>query len=191
MNALELPRLIAALHYAAVQHRDQRRKDEDETPYINHPISLLHILNVEAGIADPDVLIAAVLHDVIEDCSGPHQIYISERREEIRAQFGEAVLALVEAVTDDKSLPKEARKLRQVEKAPHLPIGAKLVKLADKTSNLRDIASTPPADWSTERRAAYFDWAERVVAGLRGSHAGLEELFDEALAARGDRVASP
>lgn len=180
MDTLDLPRLIAALHYAAHQHRDQRRKDEDATPYINHPISLLHILNVEAGITDPDVLIAAVLHDVIEDCSGPHRMYIDERRREIREQFGDSVLHLVECVTDDKALSKEQRKLKQVEKAPHLPHGAKLVKLADKTANLRDIAATPPADWPAERISAYFDWAAKVVDGLRGAHAGLEELFDEA-----------
>lgn len=190
MNALQLPRLIAALHYAAHQHRDQRRKDEEETPYINHPIALLHILNVEAGVADPDVLIAAVLHDVIEDCSGPHQMYVEERRREIREQFGESVLVLVEAVSDDKSLSKEQRKQHQVDHAAHLPPGAKLIKLADKTANLRDIASIPPANWSPERIDAYFDWAGRVVAALRGTHAGLEELFDEALAARGDRAAS-
>ncbi len=183
MDTLELPRLIAALHYAADQHRDQRRKDEDETPYINHPIALLHILNVEAGVTDPDVLVGAVLHDVIEDCSGPHQMYIEERRAEIEARFGAAVLALVEAVTDDKSLAKEERKKRQVDKAPHIPHGAKLIKLADKTANLRDIVAAPPASWSPERIEAYFDWAGRVAAGLRGCHPALEELFDEAWAA--------
>jgi len=185
MDTHDLPRLIAALHYAAHQHRDQRRNDEDETPYINHPISLLHVLNVEAGITDRDVLIAAVLHDIIEDCSGPHQMYIEDRRSEIREQFGDTVLLLVDGVTDDKSLSKEARKQRQIEKGPHLPLGAKLVKLADKTVNLRDITATPPADWSPERRTAYFDWAAKVVEGLRGSHAGLEELFDEAWVGRG------
>ena len=184
MNPLDLPRLISALTYAAHQHRDQRRKDEGETPYINHPITLLHILNVEAGITDPDVLIAAVLHDVIEDCSGPHQMYIDDRRREIREQFGEAVLALVEAVTDDTSMPRHERKQHQVDHAPSLPIGARLVKLADKTANLRDIVAIPPAGWSPEKIDAYFDWAERVVEGLRGSHAGLEELFDEALTGR-------
>jgi len=184
MDTLELPRLIAALHYAAHQHRDQRRKDEDETPYINHPIALLHILNVEAGVTHADVLIGAVLHDVIEDCSGPHQMYIEERRAEIHARFGEPVLALVEAVTDDKSLARDERKQRQVEHAALLPHGAKLIKLADKTANLRDIVSAPPAGWSPEKIEAYFDWAARVVDGLRGSHAALEELFDEAWAAQ-------
>jgi guanosine-3',5'-bis(diphosphate) 3'-pyrophosphohydrolase len=184
MDTLELPRLIAALHYAAHQHRDQRRKDEDETPYINHPIALLHILNVEAGVTDADVLIGAVLHDVIEDCSGPHQMYIEDRREEIRARFGEPVLVLVEAVTDDKTQTRDERKQRQVEHAAQIPHGAKLIKLADKTANLRDIASMPPAGWSPEKIQDYADWSARVVAGLRGSHAGLEELFDEAWAAQ-------
>ena len=184
MDTLELPRLIAALHYAAHQHRDQRRKDEDETPYINHPIALLHILNVEAGVTDADVLIGAVLHDVIEDCSGPHQMYIEDRREEIRARFGESVLVLVEAVTDDKTLTRDERKQRQVEHAAQISHGAKLIKLADKTANLRDIASMPPAGWSPEKIEDYADWSARVVAGLRGSHAGLEELFDEAWAAQ-------
>ena len=186
MDTLQLPRLIAALHYAAHQHRDQRRKDEDATPYINHPIALLHILNVEAGVTDPDVLIGAVLHDVIEDCSGPHQMYIEDRRAEIGARFGDIVLALVESVTDDKSTSKDERKQRQVDKAPHIPHGAKLIKLADKTANLRDIIAAPPANWSPERISAYFDWARRVAEGLRGCHPALEELFDEAWAAQGN-----
>ncbi len=188
MDTLELPRLIAALHYAAHQHRDQRRKDEDETPYINHPIALLHILNVEAGVTDADVLIGAILHDVLEDCSGPHQMYIEERRAEIRDRFGEPVLVLVEAVTDDKSLARDERKQRQIEHAAHIPLGAKLIKLADKTANLRDIVAAPPASWSPEKVEAYADWAARVVDGLRGSHAALEELFDEAWAARGPAI---
>lgn len=173
-------KLVRALHYATEQHRNQRRKDEDATPYINHPISLLHILNVEAGIEDNDILIAALLHDVIEDCSGPHQMHIELRRQEIREQFGETVLSYVEAVTDDKALPKAERKQAQVDHAAHIPHGAKLVKIADKTANLRDIANNPPANWSPERKTEYFAWAKQVVDVVRGSHAELEGLFDEA-----------
>ena len=173
-------KLVRALHYATEQHRNQRRKDEAASPYINHPISLLHILNVEAGIEDNNVLIAALLHDVIEDCSGPHQMHIQMRREEIREQFGETVLSFVEAVTDDKALPKAERKQVQVDHAAHIPHGAKLVKIADKTANLRDIANHPPASWSPERKTEYFAWAKQVVDVVRGSHAGLEALFDQA-----------
>ncbi len=88
-------------------------------------------------------------------------------------------------VTDDKCLPKARRKEVQVEHAPHISTKAKLVKLADKICNLRDIAASPPADWSRERKAEYFDWAARVVAGLRGTHPPLEAVFDKALAMRG------
>ena len=173
-------KLVRALHYATEQHRNQRRKDEAASPYINHPISLLHILNVEAGIEDNNVLIAALLHDVIEDCSGPHQMHIELRREEIREQFGDTVLNFVEAVTDDKGLPKAERKQAQVDHAAHIPHGAKLVKIADKTANLRDIANHPPANWSPERKTEYFAWAKQVVDVVRGSHARLEALFDQA-----------
>lgn len=177
-----LPRLIAALDYAAGQHRDQRRKGAEAAPYINHPIALLRILAVEAGIDDADVLTAAVLHDVIEDCSGPQQECIAQRRAEIASQFGACVLAIVEAVTDDKALPKAARKQAQVAHAALLPRAAKLVKLADKTANVRDIANSPPQGWEAERIAAYFDWAQSVVDAMRGADAQLEALFDAALA---------
>ena len=173
-------KLVRALHYATDQHRNQRRKDEDASPYINHPISLLHILNVEAGIEDNDVLIAALLHDVIEDCSGPHQMHIELRRQEIREQFGEIVLSYVEAVSDDKALSTAERKLAQVEHAAHIPYSAKLVKIADKTANLRDISNHPPANWSPERKTEYFAWAKQVVDVMRGNHAALEALFDQA-----------
>jgi len=175
-----MARIIDALAYAADQHRDQRRKGAEAAPYINHPIALLRILSVEAGIDDPDVLVAAALHDVIEDCSGRQQEHIEQRRSEIRERFGADVLALVEALTDDKALPKPERKRQQIEHSAHLPYKAKLVKLADKTANLRDIARCPPQHWEPERVSAYFDWAAEVVTQLRGTHAGLEEVFDRA-----------
>jgi len=178
-----LQRLAGALHYAAHQHRNQRRKGEEGLPYINHPITLLHILAVEAGVTDPDILCAAVLHDVIEDCAET-PAERNARAAEIGSQFGAAVLSLVQEVTDDKDLSKAERKRKQVEHAAHLSHGAKLVKLADKTANLRDVAVCPPADWSLDRRREYFDWAHEVVAAIGPAHAKLRPLFDEAFAAR-------
>ena len=174
-------RVLDALAFAAHAHRHQRRKDEHRTPYINHPIALMRILGVEAGIDDPDVLCAAALHDYIEDCcGGDGEATVEQGKTLVRDRFGDQVLAYVLAVTDDKTLPKAERKRAQVEHAAHIPHGAKLVKLADKTANLRDIASTPPADWSVGRRREYFDWAQTVVAQVRGTHAALESLFDAA-----------
>ncbi len=179
----DLQRLAAALQYAARCHRNQRRKNEDQDPYINHPISLLHVLAVEAHITDGDVLCAALLHDVIEDCArSPEER--AERAREIEQHFGVRVLQIVEEVTDDKTTTKAERKRAQVEHAKHLTHAAKLVKLADKTANLRDVVHSPPAGWPLRRRREYFDWANEVVQAIGPAHAKLRSLFNEAFAAR-------
>ena len=165
-----LGRLVKAVAFAADKHRNQRRKDAEASPYINHPIALANVLANEGGVDDVTVLCAAVLHDTIEDTE--------TTPEELQAIFGPKVASVVMEVTDDKSLEKSLRKQRQVEHAPHISTEAKLVKLADKISNLRDILTSPPADWSADRKRDYFDWAARVVTGLRGAHPALEAVFD-------------
>lgn len=167
-----LPLIIDALAFASHAHRDQRRKGAEASPYISHPIALARILVVEGGIEDPVVIAAALLHDTIEDCN--------VTQAELEAQFGAEVAGIVVEVTDDKSLPKARRKELQVEHAMHLSQRGKLVKLADKIANVRDIADHPPSDWSADRRREYVRWATRVVDGLRGAHPGLEMLFDDA-----------
>ena len=168
--------LVHAAAFASFKHRKQRRKDVEATPYINHPLALAEVLAREGGVRDPVVLVAALLHDTIEDTE--------TTCEELVEQFGVEVADIVVEVTDDKSLPKAERKRRQVEHAPQLSARARLVKLADKICNLRDVAAAPPADWALERRQGYFDWAKSVVDGLRGAHAEMERLFDEAYARR-------
>ena len=164
---------VKAVAFAADKHRTQRRKDADASPYINHPIALANVLANEGGVTDVVVLSAAVLHDTIEDTN--------TTAEELTAIFGAKITATVLDVTDDKSLDKHDRKQRQIEHAPHISKEAKLVKLADKICNLRDILAAPPADWSPERKQGYFDWAAKVVAGVRGVHPELEALFDALL----------
>jgi guanosine-3',5'-bis(diphosphate) 3'-pyrophosphohydrolase len=171
-----LQEVIRALAFAADKHRRQRRKDREASPYINHPIDLANILANEAGVDDPIVLCAAVLHDTVEDTDTTPA--------EIAAAFGAEVSALVAEVTDDKSLPKEERKRLQEVHAPGATFRAQQVKLADKISNLRDLAERPPANWDLDRKRAYFDWAKRVVDGVRGRHARLEALFDAAYQGR-------
>lgn len=166
--------LVKAVAFAADKHRTQRRKDADASPYINHPIALANVLANEGGITDVVVLSAAVLHDTIEDTN--------TTAEELTAIFGPKITATVLDVTDDKALDKHVRKQRQIEHAPHISREAKLVKLADKICNLRDILASPPADWSPERKQGYFDWAAKVVAGVRGVHPELEAVFDGLLA---------
>ena len=169
-----LPLIIGALNFAAHEHRDQVRKGVHPTPYIHHPIALAHILTVEGGVLDPVVIAAALLHDTIEDC----EVLPTH----LAQLFGQEVADVVSEVTDDKSLPKARRKELQVEHAPHASPRAKLVKLADKIANVRDIGQCPPADWSEERRYEYAHWAKRVVDGLRGTHPVLEAAFDDAYA---------
>jgi len=168
--------VLKALAFAAEKHRDQRRKDREASPYINHPIDLANILVNEAGVSDPRVVIAAILHDTVEDTA--------TTPDELAAAFGEDVAAIVAEVTDDKALPKEERKRLQEEHAPHASPRAQQVKLADKISNLRDLSRSPPASWDLERKRAYFDWAKRVVDGVRERHPRLSALFDEAYQAK-------
>jgi guanosine-3',5'-bis(diphosphate) 3'-pyrophosphohydrolase len=174
LNGLEL--VLDALDFAASKHRDQRRKDANASPYINHPIQLARVLAVEGKIIDEQVIAAAILHDTIEDTE--------TTPDELKHRFGITVASVVEEVTDDKSLPKAVRKQLQIDHAPHVSRRAKLVKLADKICNVRDILESPPADWSLQRKAEYFDWAKKVVDGVRGTAPALEAIFDELYAKR-------
>ena len=164
-------KLLFAIAFAADRHRHQKRKDVDSSPYINHPIGLANVLANEAGIEDERVLIAAILHDTVEDTE--------TSATELVRHFGQEISDIVLEVTDDKTLQKAERKRLQIEHAATLTRRAKLVKLADKICNLRDIISRPPAGWSEDRKQEYFSWAKAVVDGLRGVHPELERLFDE------------
>jgi guanosine-3',5'-bis(diphosphate) 3'-pyrophosphohydrolase len=166
--------ILKALDFAAVKHRDQRRKDAQASPYINHPIALANVLVSEGGVPEPVVIAAALLHDTLEDTQTTSA--------ELRGAFGEAITRVVEEVTDDKNLLKAERKRLQIEHAATISREAKLVKLADKICNVRDMANHPPAKWDLARRREYFEWAKAVVDRMRGVHPALERKFDEAYA---------
>jgi len=167
----ELALLLKALAFAAHKHRDQRRKDAQASPYINHPIALADVLVNEGGVADVEVICAALLHDTLEDTATTH--------EELGNAFGSRIARIVAEVSDDKALARAERKRLQVVHAASLSHEAKLVKLADKICNLRDVAERPPAKWDRLRQREYFDWAKQVIDGLRGAHPRLEAAFDE------------
>lgn len=167
----DLPKLLKAISFAAKKHSTQKRKGADEQPYINHPLEVINLLANVGKIEDYNILIAAVLHDTVEDTE--------TTEEEITDFFGADVCGMVLEVTDDKSLPKAERKQKQIEHAPHLSNGAKCIKLADKISNIRDVSENPPDGWSETRRREYVEWGEKVVAGLRGANENLEKHFDE------------
>ena len=173
----ELKLLIKALTFAADRHRNQRRKNVDAFPYINHPISLVNILCNEVHITDINLICSALLHDTVEDTE--------TTAEELRTEFGPVISNIVMEVTDDKSIAaRQERKQLQIEHASHISDQAKLLKLADKISNLRDLSIDPPATWSLQRQRDYFDWAKQVIDQLRGTHSKLEKLFDQAYSRR-------
>lgn len=163
--------ILKAADQAARWHVDQRRKGSKREPYINHLLEVAALV-AEAKPDDTELIIAALLHDAIEDQG--------KTREEIASLFGYRVADLVVELSDDKQLEKSERKRLQVVNAPHKSRDAKVIKLADKTSNLRSLAASPPTDWPDERMLAYITWADDVVAGLRGASDHLEARFDDA-----------
>jgi len=164
-----------ALDFAARKHSKQRRKGEAAEPYVNHLAEVARLVAEATEGRDTVAVLAALLHDTIEDTG--------TTREELEREFGPEVAAVVAEVTDDKSLPKPERKRLQVETAPRKSARARLIKIADKTSNLRTIAASPPVGWDLKRQREYFDWATRVVDGCRGVNPSLEREFDAAHAA--------
>jgi guanosine-3',5'-bis(diphosphate) 3'-pyrophosphohydrolase len=172
--------ILKALEFAAQRHKNQFRKGEDRPPYINHPIQVASLLINEGGEDDPVLLVAAILHDVIEDTvDSPEEE--DALKNEIASLFGDEVLSITLEVTDDMSLRKSDRKLMQIENAPKLSIRAKKLKVADKILNVRDITYHPPEGWHIDRILEYFDWSEKVVAGLKGVNQKLEDMFYETL----------
>ena len=165
--------ILKAAHFAAQKHRDQRRKDEEVSPYINHPISVAKIISEIGNVEDPEVLAAALLHDTIEDTK--------TTPEELIDNFGERVCSLVQEVTDDKTLLRQTRKDLQIQHAPQLSEGAILIKLGDKISNVTDITHTPPTNWDRSRCLEYFDWAERVINNCPKVNTSLEKYFKDSI----------
>ena len=169
----DLQDFLRAAAFAAGKHRLQKRTDADASPYINHPIEVAAILANDGEVTDPVTLVAAVLHDTLEDTK--------TTPEELATTFSPTIRDLVQELTDDKRLPKPERKARQVAGAPRLSARAKLIRIADKMANVRDVTHHPPAHWDLARRQGYLDWAEQVVAGCRGVNPRLEAACDHVL----------
>jgi guanosine-3',5'-bis(diphosphate) 3'-pyrophosphohydrolase len=173
VSPLDAAELLRAATFAATKHRDQRRKDAGASPYINHPLSVAYVLAFDGGVQDQSILVAALLHDTVEDTE--------TTLDELEEAFGSAVRGIVDEVTDDKSLPKGKRKALQIEHAPLGSTAAKQLKIADKICNIRDIVDCPPADWSDARKAEYLAWTEQVVQGCRGVNPALDAVYDHAI----------
>lgn len=169
-------KVIWATNFAAIAHRNQRRKDQAKTPYINHPIEVMTLLS-QAGVVDVNTLCAAVLHDTIEDTDVTYEQLVKE--------FGKETADIVKECSDDKSLPKEVRKQEQILHAKVASASAKLVKTADKLSNLGNLDSNPPADWSKDTIDGYFTWSYAVWLNIRGHNDLLDSQLRALFAKRG------
>lgn len=174
-NAIrDVQRILAAAHFAAQSHSAQKRKGEAGEPYINHLIEVAELIANSSEVLDTNLVMAGFLHDTVEDTG------VSP--EDLERRFGSDVASLVMEVTDDKSLPKETRKALQVKNAHKKSSRAQSLKLADKISNLRSLLSSPPANWTAERKREYFQWARDVVSELQTPNSSLKAEFDRTYA---------
>lgn len=164
-----MQRILDACLFAARAHSGQTRKGAAREPYVNHVIEVAARVAASPSACE-DTVIAALLHDVVEDAD------VTEAQ--VRVAFGDAVAGMVREVTDDKTLEKAERKQRQETSVAGKSEAARRIKLADKAANLAAITDSPPADWDDARKVAYLDWADRVIAGCRGVDAALEAAFD-------------
>ena len=162
--------VLKACYSAACFHGFQKRKD-GKTPYINHPLEVAWILSGEGEIRDREILAAAVLHDTLEDTELTMELLTSE--------FNPRIASYVAEVTDDKSMSYDERKAAQIQKAPGLSFGARLIKIADKIANVRTLTPEYPLGWDLERKKNYVLWAQKVVEKIRNTHPVLEALFDK------------
>uniref|UniRef100_A0A8R1XYA5 Guanosine-3',5'-bis(diphosphate) 3'-pyrophosphohydrolase MESH1 n=1 Tax=Onchocerca volvulus TaxID=6282 RepID=A0A8R1XYA5_ONCVO len=163
--------IIKAVDLAARRHRKQRRKDATQTPYVNHPIGVAYILTNEGQITDTATVIAAILHDTVEDTKTTD--------EEIRRMFGDEIADIVKECTVVKSIKREIRMKSQLEKASKLSRKAKLVQLADKLYNIRDIERCTPCGWTKQHVAEYISFAKDLLSNIRGTHDYLETALDD------------
>jgi guanosine-3',5'-bis(diphosphate) 3'-pyrophosphohydrolase len=162
---------MAAAKFAAEKHAQQKRKGEKGEPYFNHLLEVAELIAASSPNLDRDLVMAAFLHDTVEDTGVTLQ--------ELEEHFGQDVAALVAEVTDDKSLAKETRKQLQVQTAHKKSARAQTLKLADKISNLRSIIVSPPVGWNLERKRQYFEWARQVVSGIPSPNPFLKAEFDK------------
>lgn len=169
-----LAEILRAAVFAGRVHAGHRRKGAAQEPYVNHVLEVAEILARHG--APRDAILAALLHDTVEDSTDDP---VPTTLADIEAAFGPSVAAIVAEVSDDKSLPRETRKALQIRHAPKASDAAKQLKLADKISNLRAIAASPPAGWDHARRVEYLGWAGRVAAGVAGVNPALDALFAE------------
>lgn len=166
-----MQQIFKALQYASIKHKGQIRKGRDRAAYINHPIAVANTIINVGKIEDENTIIAALLHDVIEDTDTTEQ--------DISEAFNSEIAQIVLEVSDDKHLSIEERKALQIKNAPHLSDEAKIIRVADKICNIRDVIDFPPITWNKKRKIIYLNWTRNIVDQIRNTNISLETLFDK------------
>lgn len=161
--------VVRAAYFAGEKHRLQRRSDIEQTPYINHPLELAHILTEEGDIYCMDTICASLLHDTLEDTE--------TSPEELNKHFGEIITSIVIEVSNDMTLNSQQRREYELRKVASLSNKAKLVKIADKLANIRDVSTMPPAGWTREKKQNYFDFALEIVDQVKDASPRLHQIF--------------
>lgn len=170
----DIRRVMAALAFAARAHANQRRKGAAQEPYVNHLIEVAQLVAEATGGADEDAIMAALLHDAVEDTPAT--------AEELARLFGAEVARVVVENSDDMTLPKDERRRARIAAAPRKSARARLVKAADLISNLRAMAASPPAGWPTDRKLGYLDGCRALMEAARGFNPAIEAAFAETAA---------
>jgi guanosine-3',5'-bis(diphosphate) 3'-pyrophosphohydrolase len=161
--------VIRAAYFAGEKHRLQRRSDVEQTPYINHPLELAHILTEEGGINCLDTICASLLHDTLEDTD--------TSSDELKKHFGDVIASIVMEVSNDMTLSSQQRRVYELEKVVSLSHKAKLVKIADKLANIRDVSTMPPMGWTREKKQDYFDFALEIINQIGSVSPRLHQIF--------------
>jgi guanosine-3',5'-bis(diphosphate) 3'-pyrophosphohydrolase len=168
-------RLVSeAAELAARRHNGMARKGRGDEPYINHLAEVANLLAQATAGDDAELVAAGWLHDTIEDTKTTH--------DELAQRVGLRVANLVAEVTDDMTLSKSERRRKQAEDAPKKSAGAKMIKIADKISNLRARTLPEPNREEREDLAEYIEFSAKVVAGCRGANVALDRMFDKTVA---------
>jgi GTP diphosphokinase / guanosine-3',5'-bis(diphosphate) 3'-diphosphatase len=150
-------KLVNMIRFVEERHFGQKRKSYD-LDFTYHLYEIMLILS-NAGVTDKDILMAGLGHDLIEDTD--------TTQDEIRKQFGDKVTNIILDCTDDRTTKKKDRKLHQIKIASQLDINSRLVKLADKISNLQSLLIAPPKKWDSQRLYGYILWSRKVVLELQ------------------------
>jgi guanosine-3',5'-bis(diphosphate) 3'-pyrophosphohydrolase len=166
--------VLDAVAFSAEKHKLQVKSNAKKTPYIIHPLEVAdHVARI-GGVYDKDVLIAALLHDVLDDTATTEK--------EISNLYGNNVASYVVEMTTTKGISLKEQKKEQIRSAFHQTPSVAIIKLSDKLSNLETLAKNPPSNWSRDRIDQYFQWAQSVIENLPESNLPLKKQVKQVIA---------